>query len=81
MSNSSSDASREKVPRVAVFIFSSLYLAHVAWYCVINVNVNSFYGTLVPWLVDIYPNDTHKGDTVSRTLMQLRILTRTFCVD
>ena len=43
------------------YIFSPLYLVHLVWFCMLTMGINTFYGTMMPWLEDIYPNDTHKG--------------------
>ena len=46
---------------VTKYMMTSLYISHVIWFCFINIRVNVFNGTIVPQLMDIYPDNKDKG--------------------
>ena len=56
-------------------ICSLVYISHVIWFCIVNFRVNLFTGTIVPQLMDIYPDDNEKGNETK--ILILRSLTLT----
>ena len=49
------------IPGMTKYMLTLLYISHVIWFCMINIRVNVFNGTLVPQLLDIYPDNKPKG--------------------
>ena len=43
-------------------ICSLLYISHVIWYCILNTRIIIFMGTIVPQLLEFYPDDREKGN-------------------
>ena len=41
---------------------SPIYLSYVFWVCLLHLRVTIFLGTMVPWLVDIFPDDDDRGN-------------------
>ena len=49
---------------------SLLYISHVIWFCIINFRVKLFIGTIVPELMDIYPDDNGKGIGTGKLILR-----------
>ena len=49
------------IPGVTKYMLTLLYISHVIWFCMMNIRVNVFNGTIVPQLMDIYPDNKPKG--------------------